>query len=477
MPGMGRMSVRVVHADCREAVKDLAENSVDAVVTDPPYSLQTINKRFAKVGRNDKTWTRSGPHQRTARGFMNQTWDTGEVAHDPEWWRECYRVLKPGAHLVAFGGTRTWHRMACAIEDAGFEIRDTLCWLYGSGFPKSHNVEKAIDKSTGAKRESIGPNKNWRDPHTNADHHSRWNNASIPSEITAPATPEAAAWEGWGTALKPAYEPIVLARKPLEGTVAENVLRFGTGALNIDGCRVETLESTKREVNTAIKGGKYAQGATATDGTWGGSDIGRWPANVVTDGCDEVFALFPQSMGQQGDVRGTEASQAGGNGIYGKFGRVPFNRRAGEASAERRYTQDGSTNFSAMPGKRREAAGSAARFFFSAKADKQDRWGSRHPTVKPIDLIRWLCRLVTPPGGTILDPFAGSGTTGAAAIAEGFNAILVEREAQYVADIEERLAYYRGEGKHSLAAKNRSRVQKTLPDDGLFGSVPPDEAA
>lgn len=197
-------AISVRQGDCREVIKSLADASVDACVTDPPYALQTINKRFAKVGRNDKTWSRSGPHQRTARGFMNQSWDTGVVAFSEEFWREVYRALKPGAHLAAFGGTRTYHRLTCAIEDAGFEIRDQIGWAFGSGFPKSHNVGS-----------------------------------------------------GWGTALKPAWQPICLARKPLIGTVSANVLERGTGALNIDDCRIPTDATLGRNNHGRVTGTSY----------------------------------------------------------------------------------------------------------------------------------------------------------------------------------------------------------------------------
>jgi site-specific DNA-methyltransferase (adenine-specific) len=284
------------------------------------------------------------------------------------------RVLKPGAHLVAFSGTRTYHRMACAIEDAGFEIRDQLQWLYGSGFPKSH---KAAD--------------------------------------------------GWGTALKPASEPIAFARKPLIGTVRENFELYGTGVINIDDCRVGTASTPRKDprngnlVNAHMEMRPWMERRIANGEPLKGDfdgDKGRWPANVIHDGSDEVVGCFPDSDGQQGVVTGQEPSNAfGGTVRYGNNG------------------IDGIRN-TAVP---RNDCGSAARFFYAAKADADDRLNSKHPTVKPIDLMQWLVRLVTPKGGLCLDPFAGTGTTGEAAWREGMHSILIEREERFVADIHRRI--------------------------------------
>lgn len=485
------MSVRVEHGDSRDVLKTLADCSVDAVVTDPPYALVSIQKRFGKPGSAEAK-DRDGLYKRASAGFMGQQWDTGEVAFDPAFWAEVLRVLKPGGHLLAFGGTRTYHRLACAIEDAGFEIRDQIGWLYGSGFPKSLDVSKQIDKrrdwrgleafqklvrkartsigisqseaarragiigpqeslggggfmwfETGkriptaaqyarlkealalgdecdaafqaAEREVIGRYGEQSAPGGFGDHRFSFNSR----DITAPATDAARRWEGWGTALKPAWEPICLARKPLIGTVAENVLAYGTGALNIDGCRVGDEGGTAKGSKPEGSGnGIYGAGLH------GACEItalnkGRWPANIIHDGSDEVVAAFPEAPGQQGVVTGNEPSSPFAN-VYGD---MP--NRAGRADP-------------------RADAGSAARFFYSAKADAADRLGSKHPTVKPVDLMAYLCRLVTPPGGTVLDPFAGSGTTGMACMREGFNAILIEREAQFVADIKRRIAHVSG---------------------------------
>lgn len=648
------MTVRVEHGDCRDVVKTFADASIAAIVTDPPYSLQTINKRFAKVGRNDKTWSSSGPHQRTARGFMNQKWDTGETAFDPTWWEEVLRVLRPGGHLIAFGGTRTYHRLACAIEDAGFEIRDQIGWLYGSGFPKSHDVSKGIDRrkdwkalsalqhkvrasrlligisqseaarrcgligpdetlggggfmwfETGmrlptreqyprlkaslalddecdaafeaAEREVIGQHGDGSTAGGFGDHRFTFNSR----DITAPATDSARQWQGWGTALKPAFEPlviaqkpytpqqllailvptigelickvvssektatfslgllrtngfwsiatslnnylaalsgqesrvttetasglttdlrilksslsritraiitgdasrtsgdesdallavsisrsvlakcerltnttagviaidwlaeegsapaggyiqpnwtpIVLARKPLIGTVAANVQAHGTGAINIDGCRIEAPDADA----SAVQNCRTEQdGHTVTLNIPGHSqptynNKGRWPANIIHDGSEEVIAAFPETAAAKVGNRGLDVGIQGGKFAAGERG--PWiDKIAGHD----------------------DSGGSAARFFYTAKADAGDRLQSKHPTVKPVDLMAYLCRLVTPPGGTVLDPFGGSGTCAMACIREGFDCIIIERELEYYNDILARLAHVKGE--------------------------------
>lgn len=386
------------HADCREALRALPDNCIDAVPTDPPYALVSIVKRFG--GPNAAPAKGNDAYMRASAGFMGKQWDTGECAMDPTFWAEVFRVLKPGGHVAAFGASRGYHRMACAIEDAGFEIRDSLMWLYGTGFPKSHDVSKGIDRIMGAER---------TDRRNDRTVYAIGHSGNLTSNV--PATDAAREWEGFGTALKPAFEPIVLARKPLsEPTVAANVLKWRTGALNIDGCRVPGEGGTPRQ-GEASQDRRYTEkGSTnfaALPGPRGGSPEGRWPANVVTDGSDEVVGMFPTSSttGKR-TARSKAAEVAGTNWLM---------------------TNHESTEYT--------DSGSAARFFYSAKASRQDRNGSKHPTVKPISLMQWLARLITPPGGTVLDPFAGSGTTGAAAMAEGFNAILCERELEYVQDI------------------------------------------
>lgn len=415
------MAFEIKHGDCLEVMRGMADNSVDAIVTDPPYGLS----------------------------FMGKKWDYDVPS--VEVWAECLRVLKPGGHLLAFAGTRTQHRMAVRIEDAGFEIRDMIAWVYGSGFPKSLDVSKAIDKAAGAQREVIGNYEVTRDLSGGswADLHGKPNGAVL-HDITAPATDAARQWQGFGTSLKPALEPVTVARKPLVGTVAENVLAHGTGALNIDGCRVEFQGEDDKAAakpggrTTAASGnlaGKSQGGAERTDFELV-QGSGRWPANLIHDGSEEVVGMFPYVKAGVA-VR----SNSGGNTFGGDNPKPPMDDMG--------Y---GDT-------------GSAARFFYCAKASRSDRnaglegmeerpgpgskrtnpapgrqaalgapRANHHPTVKPTDLMRYLCRLVTPPGGTVLDPFTGSGSTGKAAMLEGFNFIGIEREAGYVAIAEARIA-------------------------------------
>jgi site-specific DNA-methyltransferase (adenine-specific) len=368
---------RVIHGDMREVLgRMVAEGQVvQSIVTDPPYGL----------------------------AFMGKAWDAADnVAFQPGTWRLCFDLLPPGGHLLAFAGTRTYHRMAVAIEEAGFEIRDTIAWLYGSGFPKSHNVAVAIDKVNGIAPRSKAFNMKGRgDRAEELDGNGReW----LPSY--EPATAAGRQWDGWGTALKPAMEMICVARKPLDGTVAATVLKHGTGALNIDGTRIQGEPTGERHNNVSLASGFVSEG----------SPLGRWPANVCHDGSDEVVSAFPDANHKTG---GPSSRSIGGNGIYG----------GGDPVVPSGY----------------EDSGSAARFFYSSKADADDRLGSKHPTVKPVDLMRWLVRLVTPPGGAVLDPFAGSGTTGMACMAEGIDCVLIEREAEYVADIKARIAHVRGD--------------------------------
>ena len=446
------MSVEIHHGDCADVIKTILDQSIDSVVTDPPYALTSIVKRFGKAAVADDTKTgersRAGSdgYARLAKGFMGKEWDNGAVAFTPEFWAEVLRVLKPGAHLVAFGGTRTYHRLACAIEDAGFEIRDQLGWLYGSGFPKSYDVSKGIDKAKGAERGKIRIDAaNVRNPKATGAGRNGMEGATRPwiekalkdgfyeAVSDEAVSDEAVSWQGWGTALKPAWEPIVLARKPLAGTVAANVLEYGTGALNIDASRIEYASEEDKAAAAAAAAQRLCQTGPGIYGGLAGTGIkteaelsrsiasiaptlkhmdkGRWPANIIHDGSEEATSGFPKTESQQNIV-----TSKPGAGLPSHTGLYGFND-----------------------------SGSAARYFYSAKADAGDRLSSKHPTLKPVDLMAYLCRLITPPGGTILDPFAGSGTTGMACMRESFNAILIEREAEYVADIRRRLAHVSGE--------------------------------
>ncbi|RWO20746.1 MAG: site-specific DNA-methyltransferase [Mesorhizobium sp.] len=446
----------------------MPDNSIDSVVCDPPYALVSIVKRFG--GPNASPANDNDVYARASCGFMGKQWDTGETAFATEFWAEVLRVLKPGGHVMAFSGTRTYHRMAVAIEDAGFEIRDQLAWMYGSGFPKSHDVSKGIDKAAGAVRERVRhkPRASTSGTMSGSSETRPWIEESRAKgfhEVDGPeaATPQPAEWQGWGTALKPAWEPICLARKPLIGTVAANVLEHGTGALNIDGCRVDgtpaawgnmtegnggyRLHKRTRQGEASANKRYTDEGATnfaATPGPRGGDTKGRWPANIVHDGSDEVLKGFPDAPGQLRSVGPQHGAKDSVN-VYGDYGpRQDFVPRA-----------DTST--------------SAARFFYTAKADKLDRIGSKHPTVKPVDLMQWLCRMVTPPGGLVLDPFAGSGSTGEAAWREGFRCILIEREEEYQADIAERLRLAdKGPATRKARAIKQAANDNDLP---LFGGT------
>jgi len=383
--------------DCLEVLRTMPDCSVDAVVTDPPYGLAFMGKRW--------------------------DYDVPSVAI----WAECLRILKPGGHLLAFAGTRTQHRMAVRIEDAGFEIRDMIAWVYGSGFPKSLDVSKAIDKGAGADREVVGLIPDRWTGKGNALNFST-DRPQLEVAVTgAPATPEAQQWAGWGTALKPALEPITMARKPLAGTVAANVLEHGTGALNVDGCRVEgAMTGTwgARQVSSIGYGGTEPDGYRTQQ-----HPSGRWPANLIHDASDEVVGLFPQTSNGGANISQTR-----------KAGNVTNIMSGTGLSKPSNYAGD---------------TGSAARFFYTAKASKDDRDdGNTHPTVKPTDLMRYLCRLVTPPGGVVLDPFMGSGSTGKAAMLEGFGFIGIEREPAY----------------HAIAEQRISRAAAAGHQPDLFGS-------
>ena len=416
--------VDLINGDCIEEMQRLIDEGVqvDSVVTDPPYHLTSIVKRFGKENSAPAKYGTDGAYARASKGFMGKEWDGGDIAFRPETWELALKLLKPGGHLLAFSASRNYHRMAVAIEDAGFEIRDQLMWLYGSGFPKSHNISKSIDKAAGATRKVVGTkdtrseydgktrkskaiNKGWRQAENRDDFIDM-----SKKDITVPATPEAQEWEGWGTALKPAHEPIVMARKPLsEKSIVDNVLKHATGGINIDGCRVDLSEGDDPRL-----GGK---------GTWktkemaknvygnyqgkesGSSELGRFPANVMHDGSEEVLSGFPHTKS------GTLSPDMNVKESTGWSG--------GSKADRVKNTFIGSE-------------GSAARFFYSPKVSKSERGNNNtHPTVKPVELMKYLCRLVTPKGGIVLDPFMGSGSTGLAAKDEGFDFIGIEREKEY----------------------------------------------
>ena len=388
-------------------MSEMADNSIDAVVTDPPYEL----------------------------GFMGKSWDASGIAYNTEVWRQCLRILKPGGHLLAFGGSRTYHRLACAIEDAGFDIRDQIMWVYGSGFPKSMNIGKAIDKAAGASREVVGVGKSGKNRNI-------LNAANYPDtfggdyEITEAATQEAKQWEGWGTALKPAHEPIVVARKPVNGTIAQNVMTWGTGAINIDGCRVKRDDGDDSVAGsrTATFGTQETVSGGNGSGGWEQNDIGRFPANFIHDGSDEVLQLFPNSKaGKPQEKRGT-------GGIWGKGDghSIPVGPSYGDDGSAARFfycakasTTERNKGLEDFPDRRQdeddyERAGTTNPRNRSQKVRK-----NHHPTVKPVNLMRYLVRLVTPPNGTVLDPFLGSGTTAVAATLEGFQWVGCEMNAEY----------------------------------------------
>lgn len=372
----GRVILELFLGDNLNLLKKLSDNSIDSIVTDPPYGLS----------------------------FMNKKWD--HSVPSVEFWKECFRVLKPGGHVLSFGGTRTYHRMAVNIEDAGFEIRDQIQWIYGSGFPKSHNISKGIDKKFGVVSELGEKNPAYRPKQL--EHNSKWETAMRPEFKTVATSDQAKKWDGFGTALKPANEPIVLARKPLsEKTIVDNVLKWGTGALNIDGCRVETKDN--------LNSGAYSDNREkSTNDVYGefnrlGPDKfqqpqGRWPANIILD--EQAAEMFPITK-----------TNAGGKSTHGGvFGSGKKTNTICAAKSE---------------------VGLASRFFYCAKASKKERNAgltditNGHPTIKPIKLMEYLIKLITPPNGVVLDPFMGSGSTGVAARNLGFDFVGMELDQEY----------------------------------------------
>jgi DNA modification methylase len=422
-------------------LKELEENSVDAVCTDPPYALT--------------------PSKGAKGGFMGKLWDA-EVP-SVEIWKEVIRVLKPGGHLLSFGGTRTYHRMVVNIEDAGFEIRDQLQWLYGSGFPKSLDISKAIDKKFGAKREVIGESKSGSS--SRAFQSEAQTTAGVYNH-TAPSTPEAYRYKGWGTALKPANEPIVLARKPLsEKTVAENMLKWGVGGLNIDESRIDLQDgetthgsgkSQSNDPNTAFGDmGEKRVGVPNIKSTQG-----RWPANLLL-GCDcegeehgQMCAvkMLDEQSGQL-HLRGNKKPTTRGGGMYGhsSFEGTIGHSESGHSGASRFFyvakssKRERNAGLEGMPLKKSSKLGDGIQSNVGngtpGESSSEDRLAQNfHPTVKPIKLMEYLIKLITPPGGVVLDPFMGSGSTGVAAFKNGFKFIGIEMNEEYVAIAEKRIA-------------------------------------
>lgn len=368
------MDYKLLNGDCLEQMKMLPDNSVDAIVTDPPYGIS----------------------------FMAKKWDYDVPS--VEVWREAMRVLKPGGHMLCACGTRTQHRMVCNIEDAGFEIRDVVSWIYGSGFPKSLNISKAIDKAAGAEREVVGKSQHSANRTKSSNTFGQIPSNEGDRNITAPATESAKQWDGWGTALKPACEFFTLARKPLsEKTVAKNVLKWGTGGINIDGCRVGTEGGGGNGLGSHFD--KLGNTTPKVKHSKPDAPQGRFPANLIHDGSEEVLDLFPET--KSGSL----------NSNHKQGGSKMFSNNDGANKIKSSYGGD---------------KGSAARFFYCPKASKKDRdEGNTHPTVKPTALMQYLCRLITPPNGVILDPYMGSGSTGKGAVLEGFGFIGIELDPDY----------------------------------------------
>lgn len=410
------MDVQVINSECSEYLDTLGENSVDACVTDPPYEL----------------------------GFMDKEWDRSGIAFDPEFWRKVKRVLKPGAHMAVFGGSRTYHRIAVGIEDAGFEIRDTIDWIYAEGFAKSHDVSKAIDEHLGKKddRERVGlkeeaSRKDGSLVDRNSygdewvDNPSGWQERSRNPYKTAPASDEAEKWDGWDTQLKPAKEPIIIARKPLEGTVAENVLKHGTGSLNVDDCRIgtETVDIAHNEGNS------FSLNEFESNCTHHTKRKGRWPANVIFDPvmAEQLDEQSGRDLTAGGDVEAKVREE--NTKVYGEYeGDVEHNSYGDEGGA--------SMYFKTIEYHVEDNIG----FFYCPKAKKDEKnWGvsggNDHVTVKPIELMSYLVRLLTPKGGKVIDPFAGSGTTGMSAVLEGVRADLVEMNENYCEIARQRVRY------------------------------------
>lgn len=393
--------MKLINDDCFEALKALPDNCIHAVVTDPPYGLSAMKPKEVSeclaAWSTGETWTPNGS------GFMGKAWDAW--VPPPELWREVARVLKPGGHLLVFAGSRTQDLMSVSLRLAGLEVRDTLQWLYGNGFPKSHNLSKGLDKREGRQGEVIYTETRYNEPNGLVAV-GQGPRKLVTRTVRAPSTEQAKQWEGWGTALKPAYEPVILARKPLEGTVAQNTLDHGCGGINVDGCRIDTDE-------VRVQGAQQSRGVTNTGGSREGGkvyDKGRFPANVLLD--ETAAQLLDDQVGSE-----------------------------------------------------------VSRFFYTAKTSRKereaglpqgDKRANVHPTVKPIELMRYLVRLITPPQGTVLDPFMGSGSTGCAAALEGVDFIGIEREEEYFEIASARIEHWAGVSREA----EDEPAQPSLFDEG-----------
>lgn len=418
--------MRLLLGDCLDKLKELDDNSIDSIVTDPPYGLSAA----PNSGKSSKG------------GFMGKQWDYDVPSQ--EIFEECLRVLKPGGHLLSFAGSRTYHRMAVRVEDAGFEIRDQIMWIYGSGFPKSMNIGKAMDKVQGNEREVVGKKGGKIDfsktkKGDTSFYETAWDNKDyVELEITKGNSP----YEGWGTALKPAHEPIVMARKPLsEKTVVDNVLEWGTGGINIDESRISTDEvitNHSRGVESAISKGKYGDSKEQETHQTPSQTLGRFPANIILD--KEAGKILDEQTGELSTVGSPKKIDNSKTSIFGAG--VPGFQMYGDK-------------------------GGASRFFYCPKTSKKDRnegvGGNVHPTVKPTDLMLYLIRLVTPKGGTTLDPFMGSGSTGKAAIRGGFDFVGIEREDEYM-EIATARIQYEIDNPYSEETKTRTEVKKEVKE-------------
>jgi site-specific DNA-methyltransferase (adenine-specific) len=469
------MNIDLRQGDCLEVLKTIPDNSVDSVVVDPPYHLTSIVKRFGKEGSAPAQFGTDGAYSRASKGFMGKEWDGGDIAFRTDVWSECLRVLKPGGHLLSFSHSRTYHRMAVAIEDAGFEIRDSIMWIYGSGFPKSHNIGKAIDKIQGNEREVVGKNVSIQFKEKGIQQKKEYGESDGMFGVyghNIDITKGNSDYEGWGTALKPAHEPICMARKPLsEKSIAENVLKWGTGGINIDGCRIEFENTPNAATNPKFRKennykmpepGQESKGAVSFTSSKNEYDTtGRFPANIILD--EEAGKLLDEQSG-------TSKTRADKNYKHSKTnsdseifnGRGTYTPREDEGGASRFFycpktskkernmgmdvqvgvfhqrprREDGTIIYKEThPDEWKEAMDKLPRKDKTSKAAAEEKLqgqkGNVHPTVKPLKLMEYLITLVTPKGGVVMDCFMGSGSTGIAAKNLGFSFIGIEKEQEY----------------------------------------------